>query len=267
MRKKQDKNIELISSKKGEAFKFKILFIVIVLPLAMLLLFKCSNYKKYQEHQRLSNGKKNLLLLIEAEDKYYSKTGKHLPIKPLSDNIEVKKKLNWRPKFSCPGCEYGVTVSGMAYTATVRCPLNDGTLNYLGFVKTAPGKHEGIDGPFGKCKSEGIYAGRPLVNTVGPCFKQSHGIMFVISGSKKRLVVKTYPPNASVTVNDVLIGKTSSKHNTISQNYGSFFWAEPHNDPITIKITKMGYHPVKFDLDWDSYTYTAAITLRPKEGR
>ena len=242
-------------------------FIVIVLALFSLVGFaiilpSCEGWRQYN---RLSKSQGNLRRLIEAEDRYYSKTGEYLPLDPSSDNTDVKKKLGWDPGRFRSGCEYGVTVSGMAYTAVVRCPLDDGTPYYLGFVKTEPGKQIGIEGPFGKCKPDGIYAGsRHLVNTIGPCFEQKGGILGVVSGRLKRLVVHTYPPNAQIYANGVLIGETSDSRLTVSQNYGSFWWGEPCREQVTVRVVKAGYHPVEFEIDWDGYTYTAAITLRPE---
>lgn len=231
---------------------------------AIYCLIAWPSFQGYSEHSRLSKGYRNLLFLIEAEDAYYSKNGSYLPISPLFENTEVKKKLNWC-KSDCSSCQYAVTVTDRSFTATVRCPLDDGTFSYLGFVQTPPGKHIGIDGEFGKCKANGIFTHqRPLVNKVGPCFKQDRGIVSIVSGNKKRLVVHTFPSNALITANGNSIGEISSKHGTISQRYGSFFWEDPYPESINIKITKEGYHPVQFQLDWGSYTYTAKVVLRRK---
>ena len=245
---------------KGSIF----ISIILILLVVVCFLIAWPSFQGYFEHSRLSKGYKNLLLLIEAEDEYFSKNGYYLPINPSSNISEEKGKLNWCTS-NCSSCEYAVTVSGTSFTATVRCPLDDGTFNYLGFVQTPLGKHMGIDGEFGKCKSKGIFTHqRSLVNTVGPCFEQDKGILSIASGTKKRLVVHTFPSHAMITANGNFIGETSSNHKTISPRYGSFFWAEPYAESINIKITKEGFHPVQFQLDWGSYTYTAKVVLRPK---
>ncbi len=222
------------------------------------------NYHGYKQHKILSDGLDDLRKLIEAEDAYFQKNGKYLAVKPSTDKNEAKKLLNWRSSKSS-SCEFSVTVLDKNFTAEVKCPLEDGTFNYMGYVRVAPGNNAGIDGASGKCLAKGIFAGnRYLVNEVGQCFEQHKGIMSVVSGSMKRLVVETYPGSATVFANEVAIGETSSQHNAFSQNYGSFFWADPYKEPVKIKISKEGFKPVEFKLDWDSYTYTSTVVLEPR---
>ena len=65
--------------------------------------------------------------------------------------------------------------------------------------------------------------GRYQGNTIGPCYDQEDNILDVIAGTKKRLIVITYPKNATVYANNRLIGETTSQHGVINSNYGSLF--------------------------------------------
>jgi alpha-tubulin suppressor-like RCC1 family protein len=89
-----------------------------------------ANYESFRDVGRFHHGRKNLELLIQAEDRYYQKTGEYLPLDPFSDTFDAKKKLGWNPGWFTHTCEYGVSVSGVAFTAVVRYRLGDGTFNY-----------------------------------------------------------------------------------------------------------------------------------------
>jgi len=220
------------------------------------------------EGSRLQNGIERLIRLIEMEDGYFLKHGKYLTVLPNSsnDSFEVRSGLK-SCVTGCDGCDFAVAKSGVAFTAEVRCVLDNGTYYYQGYVRPEPGLHRGIDGLFGKCRSEGIFAGkRMLVNTVGPCYEQDdRRDMVILLGRKKRLLVQTMPSGATITVNGAVMGQSSPGHNTLSRSYGSYFWEDPSDGPALIAITKDGYQPVEFTLNWGSYTYKAAVALRLRQ--
>lgn len=221
------------------------------------------NFKGYFEHRRLSSGHENLKKIIVAQDKYYQQTGSYLPVPPADSNSINNSKFDWDDPDD--DCSYGVTVKNMAYTAVVKCPLDNGDYSFLGYVKTEPGGHLGVLGPFGQCPPEGIHAGRRrLVNDLGPCNDRDGGLMSVVSGTKKRLVVKTLPKDATITANTKIIGISNSNHQTFNSDYGNFFWSDPLEGPVEIAVSKEGYKPISFMLDWDGFTYSSAITLRKK---
>lgn len=115
----------------------------------------------------------------------------------------------------------------------------------------------------GVCAPEGIYAGsRKLVNVVGPCSADSWKTMFVTSGTMKRLAIETLPSNASISIDGVWKGKTTSFHSTISDRYGYFFVADPPKSPINVVVSKEGYSTVSFTLDWNEFTYQATVPLQ-----
>jgi hypothetical protein len=252
----------MASTKAKLTWKIAISVTVAILA-AMAFMVIYPNYHDYKEYKIHSDGLNDLKKLIEAEDAYFQANGKFLAVDSSVDTDKVKRLLNWRSSKSSP-CEYSVMVSDRKFTIESKCPLEDGNFNYMGYVRAAPGSETGIDGAYGKCSAKGIYAGsRYLVNDVGPCTEQNKGILSVASGSMKRLVVETYPRDATVFANRVAIGKTSSQHNVLSQNYGSFFWEDPYNEPINIRVSKQGFKPVEFKLNWGSYTYTSTIVLEP----
>ena len=220
------------------------------------------NFVGSLEIKKLSDEQKNLRRIIEAEDEHYQKTGAYFPLEIDSDNSNVKSILG---QFNGGrDCKYAVAVSGLAFTAEVKVPVKTKEFNYLGYVRTAPGEHIGVAGKMGVCAAEGIYAGsRKLVNTVGPCSSNSWKTMWVASGSKKRLAIETLPSGASVFIDGVLIGKTTSFHSTINEEYGYLFVADPPKSPINVVVSKEGYSPVSFALDWDDFTYQATVPLRP----
>ena len=55
------------------------------------LLSYAANYGVFWDAGRFHHGRKNLKLLIQAEDRYYQKTGEYLPLDPFSDDSDVKK--------------------------------------------------------------------------------------------------------------------------------------------------------------------------------
>lgn len=242
-----------------------IVILAILCVLAFLIIYP--SYQSHggfrNKHQTLSIGKVNLEKIIEYQDATYQNNGKYYAIMPNDDLAKIVDGFKTCTS-NCLPCEYASVVFHNSFTVTTKCSTNNGTSSYLGYVRVPPGEHTGIDGYYKKCLAHGIYAGkRHLINDVGPCYEQSYEIMSVASGNKKSLVIKTYPPNASVSVNGNHIGETSSSHNTISPNYGSFFWADPYAEPTRISISKPGYETLKFPLEWGSFTYTATVVLRP----
>ena len=223
------------------------------------------NHETKHQYQTLFAGHANLKKIIEYQDMNYQTTGSYASITPNDDLSKIISNFQTCTT-NCSKCEYASTVSKASFTATAKCPEKDNNPNFLGYVRAPLGAHTGIDGYYKKCRATGIYAGnRNLVNTIGPCFEQSNGVVLVVSGNKKRLAVETSPPNAIISINGKLIGKTSSSHNTISSNYGSFFWENPYKEISTIKISKQGYESVESILDWDDFTYSATAILRPLE--
>ncbi len=242
------------------------MFLLLIFMLISLVAF--NYYADYQSHKKiffkhntLDTGRENLKKIIQYQDWNYQNINSYAsfsPEKDLKAEIDNFKICN----SDCTPCEYATTTKGSSFTSTAKCTGKDGQPNYIGYVRVAIGEHEGIDGYFKKCTSKGIYAGsRNLINTVGPCFEQTNSSFFVASGSKKRLVVQTFPADAKITVNGQHIGATSSNHNTFSQSYGSYFWLNPFQEAAIITITKPGYKTIRFPLEWGSYTYTAAVVL------
>jgi hypothetical protein len=144
-----------------------------------------------------------------------------------------------------------------------KVPVENNKFDYLGYVRTAPGKQLGVPGAMGICGAGGIYAGsRNLVNTVGPCRANSWKTMFVVSGSKKRLAIETLPSDADISVDGKWIGKTTAFHGTISEKYGYLFLADPPKSPLNVVVSKKGYSTVSFVLDWGDFTYQATVPLK-----
>jgi hypothetical protein len=211
--------------------------------------------------KKLSEAEKNLRRIIESEDEHYQKTGAYFPLEIDSDHSNGKSILG---EFNGGrDCKYAVAVSGLAFTAEVKVRINNKEFDSLGYVRTPPGEHIGVAGKMGVCAAEGIYAGsRKLVNTVGPCSSNSWKAMWVVSGSKKSLAIETLPSDASVFIEGVLMGRTTSFHSTIDQDYGYLFVADPPKSPINVVVSKEGYSPVSFALDWNDFTYRATVALR-----
>jgi hypothetical protein len=157
-------------------------------------------------------------------------------------------------------------VSDLAFTAEVRVRVENQVFNDLGYVRTAPGKQIGIPGKMGICVADGIYAGsRRLVNTIGPCNKDSWRTMVVASGNKKRLAVETFPSDADIFIDGKRVGKTKAFQGSISEKYGYLFVTDPPKAPINVTIKKKGYATVDFGLDWNDCTYRATVPLRAEQ--
>ena len=202
-----------------------------------------------------------LMGLIEAEDRYFQQNGQYLRVRP--NNEEDFRKLGWK-KEAFKACEFAVAAEGDKYTAVTRCQYSDGTWTNIGFLKTSPGEHSGLAFPFGNCPAEGIDgSNRRLVNTVGPCQPHPRNGMSVVSGSMRRFAVTTLPSGARVTANGVEIGPSIKHHSSPSDAYGYVLWERPTPGPSKIRVEKDGFEPVEFNVDWDSFTYTAWVVLRP----
>lgn len=209
--------------------------------------------------------KSHLRSLIRKEDEFFQRNGRYLAFQTDGEDKgqQARSDLGWRESYY-GNCTFSVVAEGKKFTASVKCPLSNGEFNYMGYVRTEPGTHIGLDDAFGKCRKEGIYtAHRSLVNTLGPCGDQNGSVISVVSGSLKRLVVKTLPQDAEVRVDGKLIGATTDRDRFISSDYGAFFWENPKLEKMTVTISKPGYEAISFPLDWGSYTYEAVVVLRP----
>jgi len=220
------------------------------------------NLAGMSERQQLLEGKEHLLKLIEAEERFFQVNGKYLPLDTQSDVLEFRRSLNWS-RSERKGCDYAVAVSGIAFTVEARCILGNGTENYLGIVRTAPGEGYGIDGKFGKCKAHGIFTEtQPLVNVVGPCRKQKGDIISFSTGNRRSLIINTLPSDAIIEVNGTMVGRTDVHLAGTSYSYGTFYWENPAEGLLNITVSKEGFIPINFTVDWAGYTHTEAITLR-----
>ena len=232
----------------------------IALLVGLTLMFVC----REPDVADLSEAGSHLRQLIEAEDLHYQRTGVFVPITATAEDSASRKQLQWC-EHSCGHCDYGVSVSGAAYTAEVRCRLEKGPFNYLGYVRTAPGQLQGIDGPFGKCRAAGIFAqSRSLTNDVGPCYENAWKTMSVVSGQKKVLAITTLPQDTEITVDGHALGHTAAFRNTITARYGYYYLENPGDKPVSVTVSSKGFAPVTFTADWGSYTYMANIILRPE---
>ena len=210
---------------------------------------------------QLSKARRHLISLIEAEDRYYQRKGMYVAV---SGSDDIKEQLGWC-ETGCGECRYSVTVNGKRFTAEVNCQTSDREQQYLGYVRTEPGELVGIDQSSGTCSAEGIYAGsRYLVNDVGPCRERSWSGMAVVSGSKRHLVIETFPANATVFINGAAFGTSEVNHTSLSPEYGSLYIGEVPENPVMVKVSKEGFVSVEFELSWGSYTHTAAVVLSPE---
>lgn len=247
-----------------KAAKAQVVFFLGLPILAGFIAVFMSQWQGHHERRILIDGRENLKDLIEVQDKFYQSNGFYLPLNPASDDSETRKKLNWCVS-GCEPCKFGVVVSGLAYTASVKCPAGKGTESYLGFVKTEPGKHAGLVDSFEKCRPEGVEAADThLVNTLGPCVQSIKDAISVTPGTVRHLVVETLPDGAAIEANGIKVGVAEKNHTTLTPEYGSFYWENPTPGASKIRVSKEGYEPVDFNVDWGSFTYSAWITLRPK---
>lgn len=220
------------------------------------------NFIRSSEVRKFSDATAAFKKLIEAEDEYFQANGTYLPLEGDLDSEGVRHFLG-KPNVKFPRCEIAVSVSDLAFTAEMKAPVGNTEFNYLGYVRTAPGKHGGGPGKMGVCPAEGVYAGsRRLVNTVGPCSADSWKTLAVASGSKKRLAIETLPIGADVFLDGKWAGKTVAFDRTISAKYGYLFVAEPPNAPLSVVVSKEGYSSVSFTVDWGDFTYQATIPLK-----
>jgi hypothetical protein len=231
----------------------------------ILAAINAPNFYRSPEYNQLSNAQIILRKIIEAEDEHFQKTGAYFTLDAAQDNLIVKRILRGF-NVDCSGCEFAVAVSGLAFTAEAKASLPNNEIDYLGYVRTGPGKHIGIAGKMSACTPEGVFAGsRKLVNTIGPCCAHSWKTMGVISGSMKRLAIETLPSDADVFLDGSRIGKTTTFHGTISENYGYLFVEHPPKSPINVVVSKPGYETVRFALDWNDFTYQATIPLKANQ--
>ena len=86
--------------------------------------------------------------------------------------------------------------------------------------------------------------------------------MFVVSGSKKCVAIETLPAGATISVDGRELGVSSAFHGTITPSYGYFYLGDPPTTPVTVLVSKKGYAPVEFSVDWGNFTYHAAVVLR-----
>jgi hypothetical protein len=143
--------------------------------------------------------------------------------------------------------------------------LEKGPFNYLGYVRTAPGQLQGIDGSFGKCQARGIFAqSRWLTNEIGPCYEKAWKTMAVTSGQKKVLAITTLPQDTEIKLDGRVLGHTTAFRNTITARYGYYYQTDLADKPISITVSSKGFAPVTFTADWGSYTYMAGVVLRPE---
>jgi len=245
--------------------KIAIAIFTILCILVLLIIYPTyhSHKNNHHKYQTLTLGKFNLERIVEQQDVNYQKSGEYFSHAPKYDLANIINGFKIC-KSDCNPCEYVTTKMEGKFTSTVKCSTQDGKSHYLGYIRVPPGEHLGIDGYFNKCLGLGVYAGsRNFINEIGPCYDDSYEILKIGSGGKKRLVIKTFPPNGSIRANEKYIGNTSSSHNTISPLYGSLFWNEPFNGKVEISISKEGYETVNYPLEWESYTYTSTVVLKP----
>lgn len=228
---------------------------------ALILAIIAPGFGGYFDFRNLSAAEQNLRKIIEAEDECYQRTGAYFPLESDAKNASVKRILG-QSYTSSRDDQYTVGVSGLAFTAEAKVRIK-GRDNYLGYVRTAPGEHRGIVGKIGACDPSGISAGsRNLVNVLGPCRPGSWANMGVVSGTMRRLAIETLPSGADISINGKREGKSGPFRGTISDRYGYFFASDLPESPITVVVSKDGFSPVTFTLDWSTSTYRAAVVLR-----
>lgn len=154
--------------------------------------------REFPERLKLQASRNHLEQLVAAEEAYFEKHGHYVSASPYPEERPGSQPLEWdlsnypdhgfaKLGFVPDGdiyCRFGVAADGDAFTVEMECdPSDTGRPAYMGFVKPAEGERGGLQGPFGKCSSSGVFASnRPetgVVGMPGPCDEYSGKVMVV----------------------------------------------------------------------------------------
>ncbi len=168
-------------------FMMPVVIVVIVLAIAVPSLVRAwpRNARAEVTH--------HLVAIASAEAEYFSRHGMYLPLPstpPGQPKIFRRRwpdehafaEIGWVPEGGSSYCSYAVAATDEAVTVEADCDSDgDGEFATFGYVHAAPGTDEGITGPSGRCRGDGIYHGaRSTVklNTPGPCTMESGRSVF-----------------------------------------------------------------------------------------